>query len=58
MSQIIWNLHNYNGPGLRVKDEEGRLVSIIMDEDQERIHDRGYREYLIRMGKLIPSKKD
>ncbi len=57
MSQQTWNLNNYDGPGVRNRDDEGKIVSITMTEEQEKQHDKGYRQYLIKMGKLTPKKK-
>lgn len=56
MSQQTWNLANYDGPGLINKDEDGKIVSVTLTVEQEKQHDREYRQRLIDMGILTPKK--
>ena len=57
MSQQTWNLNNYEGAGRPNLDEDGKIVSIIMTEEQERQHDKEYRQRLIAAGVIVPKKK-
>ncbi len=55
---MIKLLEIYKGPGRRVKDADNKVKEIVLDEPMERAHDRGYREWLIATGKIVPSDDD
>ena len=57
MSQQTWNLNNYDGDGVPNYDEDGKIVSITMTEEQERQHDKEYRQRLIAAGIIVPKEK-
>jgi len=54
--QQTWDLTKYTGPGKKEYNDNGVLVAIVLTEEQEREHDRQYRQRLINLGVLTPKK--